>query len=83
MPGVLKKGVDKGIGLKKLAEFYEIERESIIAFGDGENDIEMLKAAGIGVALSNAKEKVKRVADQVLPWDNNGAGVAKFLLKYL
>lgn len=79
----LKKGVDKGIGLKKLAEFYEIERESIIAFGDGENDIEMLKAAGIGVALSNAKEKVKRVADQVLPWDNNGAGVAKFLLKYL
>lgn len=75
----LNKNADKGIGLKKLSEFYGIERDKIIAFGDGENDIEMLKFAGTGVALSNAKEKVKRSADYVAEYDNNEAGVAKFL----
>ncbi|MCD6219701.1 HAD family phosphatase [Candidatus Calescamantes bacterium] len=78
----LKKGVDKGIGLQKLSEFYRIKRENIIAFGDGENDVEMLKFAGMGVALSNAKEEVKKIADCVLEWDNNQAGVAKFLSKF-
>ena len=75
----LGKEVDKGIGLKNLSKFYSINRENIIAFGDGENDIEMLKFAGIGVALSNAKEKVKRAADVISDWSNNEAGVAKFL----
>ncbi len=75
----LNKGADKGIGLQKISEFYGISRENIIAFGDGENDIEMLEFAGIGVALSNAKEKVKKIADVVLDWDNNQAGVARFL----
>ena len=78
----LKKGVDKGIGLQRLSEFYRIKRENIIAFGDGENDVEMLKFAGMGVALSNAKEEVKKVADCVLEWDNNQAGIAKFLSKF-
>lgn len=75
----LNKDVDKGIGLEKLAEFYGIKREKIIAFGDGENDIKMLEYAGIGVALSNAEEKVKRAADYVTEGDNNSAGVAEFL----
>ena len=75
-------GVDKGTALKKLAEFYDIKCENIIAFGDGENDIAMIKFAGIGVALSNAKEKVKKSADVVLKWDNNQAGVAKFLINF-
>lgn len=75
----LNKDVDKGIGLKRLSEFYGIEREKIIAFGDGENDIEMLRFAGTGVALSNAKESVKEAADHVSEYDNNEAGVARFL----
>jgi len=77
----LNREADKGIGLRELAEFYGIERESIIAFGDGENDIEMLEFAGTGVALSNAKEKVKQTADCVTEKDNNAAGVADFLSK--
>lgn len=78
----LNKDVDKGVGLKELAKFYGIERKNIIAFGDGENDIEMLEFAGTGVALSNAKEKVKKAADIISCWDNNNAGVAKFLSEY-
>jgi len=79
----LRKGVDKGIGLKNLAQFYGIKRENIIAFGDGENDLQMLKFAGMGVALANAKEKVKEAADCVLEWDNNQPAIAKFLAQKL
>ena len=75
----LNKDVDKGVGLRKLSEFYGIEREKIIAFGDGENDIKMLKFAGTGVALANAREEVKKSADYVTEKDNNAAGVAEFL----
>ena len=75
--------VDKGVGLEKLVEFYGIKREETLAFGDGENDIPMLEFAGQGIALANAGEKVKRVADIVLEWDNNQGGVGKFLEKFL
>lgn len=71
--------VDKGVGLRKLAEFYGIKREEIVAFGDGENDIALLEFAGKGIAPANAREEVKRVADIVLEWDNNEGGVGKFL----
>ena len=73
------KNVNKGVALDKLAQFYGFERDEIIAFGDGDNDLEMLQFAGLGVAMSNASESVKKSADIVLDWDNNAAGVEKFL----
>ena len=74
---------DKGAGLLRIASFYGIGRDEIIAFGDGENDIPMLKAAGTGVALANAKDTVKNSATHVTEWDNNSAGVARFLTRYI
>ena len=44
---------------------YGISNEEIMAFGDGENDIDMLKFAGVGVAMGNANDRVKRHADYV------------------
>ena len=79
----LHRDADKGAGLLHIASFYGIKRDEIIAFGDGENDIAMLKAAGTGVALANAKDTVKRSATHVAEWDNNSAGVARFLTRYL
>ncbi|MCM8757436.1 MAG: HAD-IIB family hydrolase, partial [Candidatus Omnitrophica bacterium] len=75
----LKKGVGKAAGLVKLAEFYRINKADTIAFGDGENDAEMLAVAGIGVAMANAAAKTKECAKVILPWSNSQAGVAKFL----
>lgn len=75
----MNKDVDKGVGLIKLAEYYKINIEEIIAFGDGDNDAPMLSAAGIGVAMANAGEKSKKAAKIVAQWDNNQAGVAKVL----
>lgn len=55
----------KGVALKKLAARLAIPIEETMAFGDDLNDIPMLKAAGIGVAMGNAGEEVKRAADYV------------------
>ena len=58
-------GVDKGVGLAMLRTKLGIDRMHVIAFGDNENDLEMLEGAGIGVAMGNAKDEVKAKADFV------------------
>lgn len=55
----------KGIGVDKILEYYHLDRSQAIAFGDGCNDIEMLQTVGVGVAMGNATEEVKRAADEV------------------
>jgi Cof subfamily protein (haloacid dehalogenase superfamily) len=72
---------DKGVGLGKLADYYGIKREDVIAFGDGENDIQMLEYAGLAVVPSNAGSTVKKFADIVLKWDNNSSAVGRFFSK--
>lgn len=52
----------KGIGIRNMLEYYGLDRSEAIAFGDGNNDIEMLQAVGTGVAMANASEKLKSVA---------------------
>lgn len=74
--------VDKGTALKQLCNRLKIPMESVAAFGDGGNDIEMLKAAGIGIAMCNAVPKAKEAADQVT-LGNNEDGIAVFLEKHL
>lgn len=62
---IMKKGVSKGRGLKLISERYGIAPERIIAFGDHLNDASMLKYAGIGVAMGNAGNELKKMADYV------------------
>lgn len=59
--------VNKALALKRVAEYYGIPREDVMAFGDGANDIEMLRWAGTGVAMGNAKDCVKAAADVTAP----------------
>lgn len=66
----------KGSALAALAQKLGIALEDTAAFGDGTNDIEMLKTAGCGVAMENAAEKVKAAADMITA-DNNHSGVGK------
>lgn len=75
---VMPKGVSKGHALKEISQYLEIDRKDIIAFGDQENDISMLKIAGVGVAMENAVEELKDVADYITK-SNNEDGIAKFL----
>ena len=73
-------GKDKA--LLALAAHLGIPREDTVAFGDGTNDLAMLRAAGLGVAMANADPKVKAAADEITG-SNNDAGVARGIWRLL
>lgn len=73
---IMSEGSNKGKAVEFLSNLLEIDREHIIAFGDNYNDLPMIEFAGTGVAMGNAEEKVKNVANYIT--DKNGdSGVAK------
>lgn len=55
----------KGVGAQKILEYFGFDREQAMAFGDGNNDIEMIETVGHGVAMENASKELKAVADDV------------------
>jgi Cof subfamily protein (haloacid dehalogenase superfamily) len=70
---IVARGSGKAAGIAQFIEEQGLDRSEIMAFGDGENDIEMLKYAGIGVAMGNAGDAVKAAADYVTDSvDENG-----------
>ncbi len=73
---IKSKKVNKGIGLKRIAELMGLDAKDFVAIGDSPNDIEMLKASGFGVAVGNAHPELKKVADMVTEGEH-GAGVAE------
>lgn len=80
---IVPTNINKGESLKFLANHYNIEMDQVIAIGDDENDISMIKVAGMGVAMGNAKSIVKEVADYItLTNEENGVGevIKKFTL---
>jgi Cof subfamily protein (haloacid dehalogenase superfamily) len=72
----------KGKCLRKLAWLLGISMENVMAFGDGDNDAEMLEAAGVGIAMANARDETKAVAHDIAP-SNDECGVAWAIEKYI
>jgi Cof subfamily protein (haloacid dehalogenase superfamily) len=66
---------NKGVGLRKLAEIFGVNPDATMAIGDTENDLAIIEAAGIGVAMGNATDAVKAKADYVTT-SNTEDGVA-------
>ena len=79
----MKKGCSKFNAISYLADYLGINNNDIIAFGDGLNDVDMIKNVGVGVAINSALDEVKNNAKYVTDEDNNNDGVAKFLMNYL
>ncbi|AUJ50407.1 Cof-type HAD-IIB family hydrolase [Brachyspira hyodysenteriae] len=79
---VLSSGINKGSALKWICSQKGIKRDEVIAFGDNYNDIEMIEYAGVGVAMENAEEELKRRADCIC-LTNDEDGVGKFLKSYV
>lgn len=79
---ILKKGVSKGRALEILCSHLRILPEETIAIGDNENDISMLKFAGLSVVMDNGLETVKNIADYVTS-SNNEDGVAQAIMKFI
>lgn len=76
----LIKNENKGRTLARFCELKGISLNEVIAFGDNYNDIELIQTAGIGVAMGNAVESLKKVADFVTD-TNDQDGISKFLVK--
>lgn len=78
----LNKNSSKGKGIKALGEYLGIRREEIICIGDAGNDLDMIQYAGLGVAMGNAFEEVKAVADYIT-LSNEEDGVAHVIEKFI
>ena len=79
---VCGKNVTKGNAVKRFAQEMNIVPDDVICIGDNINDISMIEYAGVGVAMNNGEEAVKKVADYIAP-SNDEDGVAKVLEKYV
>lgn len=79
---VLAPGIDKPVALDRLARHLGLGRESVMACGDGLNDISMLRYAGLGVAMGNAFPETRAAAD-VVTGSNEEDGVAMAVSRYL
>lgn len=77
-----RKGISKAHGLTFLCEYLNIPLEQTLACGDSENDIDMLKAAGLGIAMENAPEHVKSAAAEITA-SNDQDGVAYVIEKWI
>lgn len=79
---LVRTGIHKAIGLDVVAKSMQIPRERIIAFGDEDNDLEMIEFAGTGVAMKNSIPELKNIANAVT-LSNNEDGIAEFLIDQL
>lgn len=79
---VLPPGASKGFGVEKLIESYGVDAEKVMAIGDGENDLEMLKQVGVSVAMGNALDSVKEVAKYHVETNENH-GVSEAIERFI
>ncbi len=80
---ITSKGTNKGNALEILATHFSVSLDECIAIGNDENDLEMIRKAGLGVAVNNAKGIVKGIADYITDLDNNNDAVAEVIEKFI
>ncbi|MCI6904424.1 Cof-type HAD-IIB family hydrolase [Streptococcus alactolyticus] len=80
---MMPKGVHKAAGLQQLIDHLGFLPEQVMAMGDEENDLSMLKWAGLGVAMANAVPKVKAIANHTTTRTNEESGVAETIEEYI
>jgi len=76
---ILHKNADKSHGIKSVSEYVGFDLKKLTVFGDNFNDVGMFELAGVSVAVANAQEGVKNLADVILEQTNEEDGVAKYL----
>ncbi len=79
---ITPQNIDKGAGLKFLCDRLSISLSEVIAVGDADNDLPILKEAGLSVAMGNANEHVKELSD-VITGDNDHDGIAEIVNQYI
>jgi len=79
---VVPKGMNKGEAVKMLCELMQVPVENAVAVGDAANDLAMIEAAGTGVAMANATQEVKQIADYITLRDNNHDGIQEVVERF-
>ncbi|ADQ14614.1 Cof-type HAD-IIB family hydrolase [Halanaerobium hydrogeniformans] len=79
---IMDKSVSKGNALKTLVDLLGLNSEQLVAIGDRNNDLEMIKYAGVGVAVSSGEKILKDAADYITT-SNNEDGVAEYIEKFI
>ncbi|MCE5328921.1 Cof-type HAD-IIB family hydrolase [bacterium] len=79
---VLNSEADKFLAVRKIMDIYNIKKDELLAIGDSNNDLEIVKFAGIGVAMGNSVKDLKKVADYIVP-DNDRNGFAFAVNNYV
>ena len=79
---VVPKNIDKAYGLKYLLERLKISWEKVVCCGDSYNDINMIRHAGLGVAMANAPEEIQAMAGYITTADNDHDGIAEVIEKF-
>ncbi|MDO5047000.1 MAG: Cof-type HAD-IIB family hydrolase [Anaerococcus sp.] len=79
---IMPKGINKGRSLLEIADYYGIDHRDTLAFGDEVNDEDMIKMAGVGIAMGNANEKIKSLADHIT-LSNDEDGIGYYVEKYV
>ncbi len=78
---VLHEDVSKSIAVKKVLQYFDIDSSEALAFGDGDNDIDMLAMVGYGISMGNGSNKLKNIADFITKKSNEDG--IEFALKSL
>lgn len=78
---LIAKGMSKLQGIKQVGQHFGFDAHEVMAFGDSDNDLEMLSGVGIGVAMGNASDEAKELATYITT-SNNQDGIAKALAHY-
>ena len=76
---IYSKLATKGNAVKQLSEYLKINQKQIIAFGDDDNDLEMLTFVGCPVAMKNGNDNIKKIAKGITNFTNDEDGVSIFL----
>lgn len=79
---IMKAGTSKGKAVEMLAKFLDIKKEEVICIGDSENDLSMIKYAGLGVAMGNGMNLIKQECDYIT-FTNEENGVARVIEKFV
>ncbi len=79
---IVKRGINKARGIKHVQNYLNIADDHIIAFGDEDNDIEMIKYATHGIAMDNGLKDLKEIANNIT-YSNNEDGIGRYLNDFL
>lgn len=79
---VVPAGMNKGEAVRMLCQMLHVPIENAVAVGDAANDLSMIRMAGIGIAMANGTDEVKKVANYVTTCDNNNDGIAEVVERF-